>query len=248
MAKSPIFPIDGRGLTVRFGEVTAISGIDVSIHGTRRLAILGANGAGKSVLLRTLHGLIPPTEGTVTWCGSPLRPPDQAMVFQRPVMLRRTALANVQYALEVHGVEGNEREMRTREALKRVGLTSIANRQARVLSFGEQQRLALARAWALRPRILYLDKPTSSLDPTAAAEVERVIHEIQVAGTTIVVTTHVLGFARRIADEIVFLHRGRLLERTPADRFFGNPQTPEAERFLKGELPWNGISRRSSAG
>jgi tungstate transport system ATP-binding protein len=248
MARPPIFPIDARGLTVRFGQVTAISGIDISIHGTRRLAILGANGAGKSVLLRTLHGLIPPTEGTVTWCGSTLRPSDQAMVFQRPVMLRRTALANVQYALDVHGVEGNERETRTREALKRVGLTSIANRQARVLSFGEQQRLALARAWALRPRILYLDEPTSSLDPTAAAEVERVIHEIQVAGTTIVVTTHVLGFARRIADEIVFLHMGRLLERTPADRFFSNPQTPEAERFLKGELPWNGISRRSSAG
>jgi tungstate transport system ATP-binding protein len=119
---------------------------------------------------------------------------------------------------------------------------SSAARQARVLSGGEQQRLALARAWALRPRLLFLDEPTASLDPFAAAEVERVVGEIHAAGTSIVLATHVLGFARRIADDIVFVHEGGVVERTPADRFFTRPQTPQAASFLKGELPWNGIS------
>ena len=245
MAKDAMFPIDARNLAVRFGTFAAISGIDLSIHGTRRIAVLGANGAGKSVLLRTLHGLLAPTDGTISWCGSRVRPPDQAMVFQRPVMLRRSALANIEYALDVQGVRGGECETRARGALQSVGLGAIGDRQARVLSSGEQQRLALARAWALRPRILFLDEPTSSLDPSAAAEVERIMEEIHREGTALVMSTHVLGLAHRMADEIVFLHQGRILERTPADHFFSKPQTPEAERFLKGELPWNGASPRS---
>jgi tungstate transport system ATP-binding protein len=160
------------------------------------------------------------------------------MVFQRPVMLRRSAIANVEYALAVNGVDGSERARRAREVMERAGLAAIAQRQARVLSGGEQQRLALARAWALRPRVLFLDEPTASLDPSAAAEVERVIGEIHAAGTAIVFTTHVLGFARRVADDIAFLHQGRLIERTPAETFFAKPQTAEAAHFLRGELPW----------
>jgi tungstate transport system ATP-binding protein len=167
-------------------------------------------------------------------------------VFQRPVMLRRSALANIEYALAVNGVDGAERNSRAREVLERVGLLHLAQRQARVLSGGEQQRLALARAWALRPRMLFLDEPTASLDPAAAVEVERVIGEIRAAGTALVLTTHVLGLARRVADDILFLHEGRLLERTPVERFFITPQTAEAARYLKGELPWNGISPISS--
>jgi tungstate transport system ATP-binding protein len=235
-----IFPLEAHNVSVRLGRHAALSGVSLTLHGTRRVAVLGANGAGKSVLLRTLHGLIAPSEGTVTWAGSTRRAQNQAMVFQRPVMLRRSALANVRYALEARGIRGTEADQRAREALERVGLASISNRQARVLSGGEQQRLALARAWALRPRVLFLDEPTTSLDPANAAEVERVIAEIAASETAIVFTTHVLGFARRMADDIVFLHQGHLLERTPAERFFASPQTPEADQFLKGELPWNG--------
>jgi tungstate transport system ATP-binding protein len=237
MASAAPFPLEARGLTVRLGGHTALDRVDLMLDGAAPIVVLGANGAGKSVLLRTLHGLIPPTEGIVTWAESLTRPASQAMVFQRPVLLRRSALANVEYALAVNGVRGAEREMRAREAIDRVGLAHLAQRPARVLSGGEQQRLALARAWSLRPRVLFLDEPTASLDPAAAGEVERVIGEIRAAGTAIVLTTHHLGLARRVAHEIVFLHAGRVTERTPVARFFTSPQSAEAAEYLRGELP-----------
>jgi len=245
MASAPRFPLVARGLTVRLGGHVALERIDFTLDGHSRIAVLGANGAGKSVLLRTLHGLIVPTEGEVLWAGSRARPTDQAMVFQRPVMLRRSALANIEYALAVNGVQGEERSRRAREAIDRVGLAALAGRAARVLSGGEQQRLALARAWSLRPRVIFLDEPTASLDPAAAGEIERVIGEIHASGTAIVITTHHLGLARRVADEIVFLHQGRLTEQSPADRFFTVPRSPEAARFLQGELPWTTTSPAS---
>jgi len=205
-----------------------------------RTMILGPNGAGKSVLMRLCHGLLRPTAGRIEWAtpeqsGERRR---QAMVFQRPVMLRRSALANIEYALKIAGIARSEREGRAREALESVGLADLANRGARVLSGGEQQRLALARAWALRPEVLFLDEPTASLDPGASAEVERTIETIHAAGTKIVMITHNLGQARRLGDEILFLNEGRLVERAPADRFFNRPASAETEAFLKGELPW----------
>ena len=240
-----IFPLRARGLSVRFGDNTVLRRASFDLAERGRVAVLGANGAGKSVLLRTLHGLVVPAAGEITWGGSARRPREQAMVFQRPVVLRRSAVANVEYALAVNGVSGAKRRDRAREALERVALGYAADRPARVLSGGEQQRLALARAWALSPRVLFLDEPTSSLDPRAAGEVERVITEIHAGGTAIVVATHVLGFARRMADEVVLLTDGEVAERTPAARFFTNPETPQGENFLKGELPWNGISHAS---
>ena len=241
-----IFPLRARGLTVRFGDETVLHDVAFELQEGSRVAILGPNGAGKTMLLRALHGLIVPAAGEITWAGSARRPREQAMVFQRPVMLRRSALANIEYALGVNGVAAPKREMRAREALERVALGYAAARPARALSGGEQQRLALARAWALAPRVLFLDEPTSSLDPRAATEVERVIREIHASGTAIVVATHALGFARRMADEVVLMTDGEVAERTPADTFFTNPATPEGENFLRGELPWNGISRGSS--
>ena len=238
MASVTSLPIEARGVTVRLGGHSALQGIDLRLEGDAPVAVLGANGAGKSVLLRTLHGLVAPTDGAVLWSGSHVRPRDQAMVFQRPVLLRRSTLANVEYALAVNGVRGGARRSRALEALARVGLEPLAARPARVLSGGEQQRLALARAWALRPRVMFLDEPTASLDPAAAMEIERIIGEIRAAGTAIVFTTHHLGFARRIASEIVFLHEGRLTERTPAGMFFESPRSAEAAEFLEGELPW----------
>ena len=232
-----MFPLEARGLAVRFGTLAALDHVDFTLEAGARVVVLGANGAGKSVLLRVLHGLLAPAAGTIRWDGSAARPREQAMVFQRPVLLRRPALANIEYALAVNGVRGAERTRRAREALERVGLAHLADRQARVLSGGEQQRVALARAWSLRPRLLFLDEPTASLDPAAAGEIERVIGEIHAAGTAIVLTTHVLGLARRVGGDVAFLHAGRLLERTPADRFFSSPQTAQATRFLQGELP-----------
>jgi tungstate transport system ATP-binding protein len=194
--------------------------------------ILGANGAGKSVLMRLMHGLLAPSSGRVAWHGSGR----QAMVFQRPVMLRRSALANVVYALELAGAE--DAEGVAMDALEEVGLAHLAHRPARVLSGGEQQRLALARAWALHPETLFLDEPTASLDPSATREIETVIRAFDAAGTKIVMATHNLGQARRLGDEVIYLHEGRVLERAPVEKFFSQPATAEAAAFIKGELPW----------
>jgi tungstate transport system ATP-binding protein len=240
-----MFPLQARGLGVRLGGHDALRGIDLDVEAGRRVAVLGANGAGKSVLLRTLHGLIQPTQGEIRWAGAPDRPRSQAMVFQRPVLLRRPALANIAYALAVNGVAEPERGHRALAAIVRVGLAHLASRQARVLSGGEQQRVALARAWSLEPKLLFLDEPTASLDPGAGGDVERIVGEIHASGTTVVMTTHNLGLARRFADEIVFLHEGRLTERTPSDRFFTKPSSSEAARFLRGELPWSTASPAS---
>jgi tungstate transport system ATP-binding protein len=194
--------------------------------------ILGANGAGKSVLMRLMHGLLQPNTGTIAWSSAGR----QAMVFQRPVMLRRSALSNVAYALEVSGTA--QAEKIAMEALEEVGLAHLARRPARVLSGGEQQRLALARAWALHPEVLFLDEPTANLDPGATREIETLIKAFDAAGTKIVMSTHSLGQARRLGDEVIFLHQGRVAERAPIDRFFPQPASPEAAAFVKGELPW----------
>jgi tungstate transport system ATP-binding protein len=239
MAEPAILPLEAHGVGVVLGGHPALRDVSLAVAGMSRLVVLGANGAGKSVLLRVLHGLLAPTTGEVRWGGAAARPSAQAMVFQRPVMLRRPALANIEYALAMNGFGPSQRRVRAQEVLERVGLAHVARRQARVLSGGEQQRLALARAWALRPRVLFLDEPTASLDPGAAQEVERIVREIHAAGTAVVMTTHNLGLARRMADDIVFLHEGRLTEQTRSELFFHAPRSPEAAQFLKAELPWN---------
>jgi tungstate transport system ATP-binding protein len=213
---------------------------------SRSTFILGPNGAGKSVLLRLMHGLLKPSSGEVRWepiaattpgsiAGRALRLPRIAMVFQRPVMLRRSVLDNVLYGLAVTGMRERE-EVRAREVLARVGLADLAARPARVLSGGEQQRVALARAWALRPDVLLLDEPTASLDPHGIRMVEAIIGEIAASGTTIIMTTHHRGVAKRLAADIVFLHQGRLAEHTPAEQFFAEPASTAGRSYLQGDL------------
>jgi len=239
-APTSLLPLRLVNVSFDAGTKRIIDRVSLVLERGPRTMILGPNGAGKSVLMRLCHGLLRPTAGHIEWA-NPERPGErrhQAMVFQRPVMLRRSALANVDYALKVAGIPWAEREGRARAALESVGLSDLAHRGARVLSGGEQQRLALARAWALRPEVLFLDEPTASLDPGASAEVERTIETIHAAGTKIIMITHNLGQARRLGDEILFLSQGRLVERAPVDRFFNRPAAPETEAFLKGELPW----------
>jgi tungstate transport system ATP-binding protein len=239
-APSSILPLVLEDVSFVAGGRAIVESISCEIGVGARTVIVGPNGAGKSVLMRLCHGLLTPTSGKVMWrgAGTTAIGRRQAMVFQRPVLLRRSALANLEYALALHGVSRNERTQLARAAIERVGLANLAVRPARVLSGGEQQRLALARAWALRPEILFLDEPTASLDPTATREIETAIDAIHASGTKIVMTTHNLGQARRLADEILFLHQGRLAERAPAERFFTAPATAEAAAFIKGELPW----------
>jgi tungstate transport system ATP-binding protein len=230
-----ILPLRIGDLTYAAGGRRIIDGVSLEIEAGPSTIILGANGAGKSVLMRLMHGLLEPTSGRVAWSGQGARR-QQAMVFQRPVMLRRSALANVVYALELAG--SADREQIAMEALEEVGLAHVAHRPARVLSGGEQQRLALARAWALHPEVLFLDEPTANLDPGATREIETTIKAFDAAGTKIVMSTHSLGQARRLGDEVIFLHQGRVAERSPIERFFPQPASAEAAAFVKGELPW----------
>ena len=236
-APSSILPAAVNEVSFVAGGRAIVDRVSFTLEAGPRTVILGANGAGKSVLMRLMHGLLAPATGTITWArDNPQR--KQAMVFQRPVMLRRSALANLEYGLGLAGVPGTERRALALAALERVGLTHLAHRSARVLSGGEQQRLALARAWALRPQVLFLDEPTANLDPSATREIESEIAAVHADGVKIVMTTHNLGQARRLGDEILFLHQGRLLERSPVERFFKQPASAEAAAFIKGELPW----------
>ena len=235
-----ILPLVLRDVRFAVGGRNIIDGISAVITAGPATIILGANGAGKSVLMRMMHGLLQPTSGDISWHGQGaerLRR-GQAMVFQRPVMLRRSALANIVYALELAHVPAAKRERQAMEALREVGLVEVAHRPARVLSGGEQQRLALARAWALHPELLFLDEPTANLDPGATREIENVIKAFDASGTKIVMSTHNLGQARRLGDEVLFIHQGRLVERVPVDAFFRQPAAAEAAAFIKGELPW----------
>jgi tungstate transport system ATP-binding protein len=232
-----ILPLKAHELTFAVGGRTLIAPLSLEIAAGPSTVIVGANGAGKSVLMRLMHGLLEPSSGTVAWSGDNAQR-RQAMVFQRPVLLRRSVLANVTYALKLARVPQAERVGLALEALDSVGLAPLANRPARVLSGGEQQRLALARAWALHPEVLFLDEPTASLDPSSTREIERVIQAFDAAGTKIIMATHNLGQARRLGDEVLFLHQGRLVERAPVEQFFSRPASPEASAFIKGELPW----------
>lgn len=233
-----ILPLRLTSVTFQARGQTLIDGISADLQAAGRSLILGPNGAGKSLLLRLCHGLLRPTAGRIDWAGGNGERVRrrQAMVFQDPVLLRRSAAANIRYPLHLRGTPRGERQAAVDEALARAGLTAVADRPARVLSGGEQQRLAIARAWVTRPEVLFLDEPTSNLDPAATRAIEELILAVARAGTKIVMTTHDLGQARRLADEILFLHHGRLLERTPAADFFAAPRTAEAAAFLKGDL------------
>lgn len=213
---------------------TLVGPCSFALEGVGPTLIMGPNGAGKSLLLRLAHGLIAPTGGRVSWSGD--EPPRQAMVFQHPVLLRRSALANLTHALAVNCIPRRERRKSALEALARFGLTACADRPARVLSGGEQQRLALARAWVLSPDVLFLDEPTSALDPAAIKAVETAVLEFHHRGTRVIMTTHDLHQARRLAGDVLFVAGGKVREHTSADAFFRAPDSREAQAFIAGEL------------
>ena len=235
-----ILPLTLRDVRFAAGGREIIDGVSATIEAGPATIILGANGAGKSVLMRLMHGLLRPSSGAIAWQaqGAERVRRGQAMVFQRPVLLRRSALANIVYALELARVPAAERGRIALDALREVGIAEMAHRPARVLSGGEQQRLALARAWALHPEVLFLDEPTANLDPGATREIENVIKAFDASGTKIIMSTHNLGQARRLGDEVLFIHQGRLAERAPVESFFRQPAAAEAAAFIKGELPW----------
>jgi tungstate transport system ATP-binding protein len=230
-------PILLEGASFAARDVTILDNITLALAPGPPTVLIGPNGAGKTTLLRLAMGLIHPSHGRVTWGGrEDVSPTHRAIVFQRPVMLRRSAAANIRYALAAAGVPRTEHDARVGELVALVGLGGLGERPARRLSGGEQQRLALARALAKEPQVLFLDEPTASLDPAATKAIEDVIRAVAAGGIKVVMSTHDLGEARRVAGEIVLLHRGRVIESGPSEAFFSAPKTEDGRRFINGEL------------
>lgn len=227
---TPIFNL--QSVSVNFGRVQALSACTLRVSAGEKLALVGSNGSGKSTLLRTLHGLIKPGAGSFQQDATAR----QAMLFQRPYMLRASVLHNVALGLWLNGVPWQQSRQQALQALKRVGLSDLARRNAKALSGGQQQRVALARAWALKAQVLLLDEPTSSLDPTAKREVERLMAEFADAGMTLIFSSHNLGQVKRLASRVIYLEQGRLIADLPTAKFFEGPLPAAAENFLKGEL------------
>ena len=229
-------PLEVEGLSYRRENRSLLSGINVKLENPKRTIIMGPNGAGKSLFLRIIHGLIKPTSGEVRWGGEVIDDQArlrQALVFQRPVLLRRSVAANIDFILSLRG---RSNEQKRDHLLDRVSLSDFADQPARRLSGGEQQRLALARSLALEPDVLMLDEPTANLDPSSVLMIEEIVNEVCRAGTKIIFVTHDLAQARRLGDEIMFMHKGRILELTDADTFFDNPKSADAGDFLTGKL------------
>lgn len=223
-------------VTVKTGSVTILDELSLTIRPGTPTVLIGPNGSGKTTLLRVLTGLQPISSGTLTFGGSRPMPEKIAIVFQRPVMLRRTAAANVNYALAAGGGATAERDSRIAELLALVGLGELAGRPARRLSGGEQQRLAIARALARDPTLLLLDEPAASLDPAATRMIEDIVRAVSARGVKVVMSTHNVGQARRLAGDIVVLNRGRLLEQGATADVLERSTNPDTARFIAGEL------------
>jgi tungstate transport system ATP-binding protein len=233
----PDLPIRFEQVSVISRDVTLLDQITLQIEAGPPTVLIGPNGAGKTTLLRAAMGLVVPAQGRITWGGLEKSPAiHRAFVFQKPAMLRRSAAANLRYALRTAHDRAERRRGRIEELLALVGLDGLGERAARALSGGEQKRLALARALARDPAILFLDEPTASLDPAATKAIEDIIRTIAASGIKVVMSTHDLGEARRVAGEIILLHRGRIIEQAYAAELLNSPKTSEGRAFIAGEL------------
>ena len=228
--------LDNISLVVK--KEILLKNISATISAQTRTVIMGPNGAGKSLLMRVCHGLVKPSKGEIRWQQKADAANLQAMVFQRPVLLRRSVADNINFALAAIKLPRKQRKAEIDNALQRAGLGEFAHRPARVLSGGEQQRLALIRAWVIRPQVLFLDEPTANLDPGATQIVEQLINTIHAEGTKIIMSTHDFGQAKRVSDEIIFLHRGKLLVQCDTRTFFSKPQNDAAQAFIDGKNYW----------
>jgi len=237
-------PLRLQDIHFRVDGLSLIENLSLTLEAGGPTFLIGPNGAGKSLLLRICHGLVKPTKGRILWGdGKDLTDTTrrqyrrrQAMVFQRPILMRRSVAANVEFALKLRGMSQANRKQRVAQALEVAHLQHLAQRPAMVLSGGEQQRLALARAWSVDPEIMLLDEPRANLDPSSTKALETVIEDISRAGTKILMATQDLGQARRLAAEVLLIHKGNLVERASASDFFAAPRSPEGRAFLEGDL------------
>ena len=234
---SDLFPLTVRGAATSRRGRTLVGPVDLTLDGQGACVVIGPNGSGKTTLLRLLHGAARCTRGDIRWaCPTDEARHHQAFVFQRPVMLRRSVLDNIAYPLRMRGQSRSQAQERASQWAARVGLGDALTRPASVLSGGEQQKLALARALIIDPKLVFLDEPCAALDGRATREIENVLHKAKAAGTRLILSTHDMGQARRLGDQVVFLLRGQVHETGPAQAFFDAPQTPQARAFLNGDI------------
>ena len=235
VAPGAVVPIKFDSVTFSAGQTEILRGVDLELRCGAPTLLIGPNGSGKTTLLKIAMGLVEPRSGTVTFNDRPTAPRGaRAIVFQKPVMLRRSVASNIGFALAAAGRDQSAAEIERLLGLADIG--HLADRPARRLSGGEQQRLALARALARAPEVLFLDEPTASLDPASTKLVEEIIARVAASGVKIVMSTHDLGQARRLAGEIVLLANGRVAEHRGTTEFFNQPESEAAKRFLAGEL------------
>ena len=234
---SSLFPMQVRGAATRRRGKRLVGPVDMDWDGQGTRVVLGPNGSGKTTLLRLLHGIARLHEGQITWaCGTEPARHAQAFVFQRPVMLRRSVVENLMYPLTLRGVSKDKARGQAETWAVKVGLGDHLSRPAPVLSGGEQQKLAIARALIGGPELVFLDEPTASLDGRATREIEGILQDAVASGTRLILATHDMGQARRLAQDVVFLLHGRVHESGPAEGFFDAPRTAEARAFLKGDI------------
>lgn len=232
-----LFPLHLEGATVRRGGRAILGPVDLTLGGEGATAVIGPNGAGKTTLLRLIHGLARPQAGAVRWAVPAAEArARQALVFQSPILLRRTVAANIAYPLRLAGVPARKAAARAANWAERIGLGDHVDRPALALSGGEAQKLALARALITDPELLLLDEPTASLDGRAKREIEAIIGEATASGTRIIIATHDMGQAARLADAVIFLFHGAVHETATAATFFAGPETPAAAAFLRGDI------------
>jgi len=231
-----LLPLVVSALSYRTEHEFVLDSISVTIENPGITVVMGPNGAGKSLFLRLVHGLLAPSSGTVHWQGRNLDLAlrrRQALVFQKPVLLRRSVAANIDFVLKPRG--GDYRQRRD-QILLEAGLMRQRHQPARLLSGGEQQRLALARALATDPGVLLLDEPCASIDSGTTLKIEQLLQQSRDRGVKIILITHDIGQARRLADDVIFMHNGRLLEYAVADVFFNAPASESARDFLQGRI------------
>lgn len=232
-----LLPLTATGITVRRRGKTLLGPLDLTLGATGVTVVLGPNGAGKTTLLKALHGLERLNAGTVKWSIAPeAARARQAYVFQTPILLRRTVHANLAYPLALAGVSTMQANKAIEDWATRCGLHRMLERPASRLSGGEKQKLALARALIAAPDLLFLDEPCTNLDGRSTREIEALLLAAHSTGTRIILATHDLGQARRLADEVLFLKDGKIHESGPAETCFATPQTEALRAFLQGDI------------
>ena len=231
-------PLLTKDITYKVNGTKLINGISLEVNTHGSTIILGHNGSGKSLLLKLLHGVIAPSSGQVTWNNHTPTTKQHWRTFllQTPTFFKQTALYNIEFVLRIAGIPTSEHKKRCQQALEICGLTNISHRNTHSLSGGELQKLSLARAWVLNPCVVLLDEPTVALDPPSVLGFENIIHRFKQSDTKVIMTTHDLAQAKRLADEIIFIDAGKVIEQSSAEKFFLGPQSTQAKNFISGEL------------